>query len=455
VNVFLQKHKVKLLLGLFGLISLVLTFNLRLTWASDDIFFHTQSAAGGPWGGSMVEFLRWRLATWTSRVAIEAALFTFVQHTVGWRLITALTFWIVAVVPTYLVTKNDAQRLPLLLINGLLVLSVPATVWFDAGLIATTVNYLWPLAAGLLAAVPAVFFIQRRPLKFWWLLAAIGGLLFASSSEIVAVLLLALYLVAAIILGLQLRQPGQLEQSASSPSRQLQVLVSALFIVGLGAMTAFHIFSPGNAARGQGGNWFSPVFFVQLEQAYSSTLRQIFMSGYLLPLTYFVIIAVICFRRFGYSWQFAVSLAPIAGSLLLRDATVEGTLGRMFQNLFVDGNLFWNTADAQLRSTMYFTNLLVFGVLTVLLVCAVLATAFAFSGSSRLWVVLGVLAAGFASKFIVVSTIGFALEIPFHRTDLYLLFSFLFAALLALITYFDSSATGARVRRKEKYLCMK
>jgi len=422
-----------LICTVIGLIALLLLLHLRWTWTSDDAVYRDWSAPYGQFGGSLLAFLAMRLSTWTSRVAIEAAIFTVVNHVFLWRVITALALWILVVVPPFLITGDVRKRLWLLPISGLMALSIPGTVWFDAGYIATTVNYLWALSAGVLAALPALLLVQQRPFSPMWYLVAIPGAVFAGSSEIVSVFLFVVYAITLwhLIRGKVFtdRQNAGFQPLRCSTANLFSVAAILFFIV---SMVAYHLLSPGNAARGQNADWFGPTFKVLFERSYSSTLRQIFMSGYLIPLIFFGVVTYLNYRRRGFSVFTLLSLIPVAGSLLLRDALVPGTVGTVFQNLFIDGNLLWDTSDPVLPATMFRDNLLAIIALTTLMLTALVSIITAFQGGHRLFVVVGILAAGFASKFIVVNTIGHALSIPFHRTDLYMLFAFMIATLISV-----------------------
>ena len=438
-----------LLIGI-ALIILLLVFNIRWSWVSDDITYLNATNPAGQFGGSIWAFLGQRLNTWTSRVAIEAALFSVVNHVWLWRLLTALAFWLLVVLPPLFTSRSREVRLLLLPISGFLVLSIPNTVWFDAGFMATSANYLWALAATLLAALPAIFIGQLRKFSRWWYLASVPALLYAGSSELAAVLLAALY---AVVLAMVLfaNHPGRRSFISDSVGvlaiKRTRVLFPlALYFLFLISMVIFHITSPGNAARGQNPDWFGPTAPVIFERAYSATLNQIFMSGYVAALALFGIIGLINYRRYGWSLFTLIAMFPVFGTLLLSDRFFGGgTMGTMFNNLFRDGNLLWDATGPVLYQTTYLANLFAFGFLTLLLLATVFAICTAFWGTPQLAPVLALLAAGFATKFIAVNTVGQALALPYHRTDTYLLFAMVMAILLASSRLADSNITGHQV----------
>jgi len=412
-----------------AVIILALVFNLRWNWQGDDAIYREFASIDGQFGGSLTEFLRLRLSNWTSRVAIEAAIFLVIEHLILWRVITAIALWLVVVLPPFLIT-DDAERRPLLLlVMGLFALSVPSVVWFGAGFIATSANYLWPLGFGLLAALPAVLLMQRRSFSPLWYLGAVPAALFVGSAEIVAVLLAGLYLFSLGLEVYRLRSAGNV-----LPRNRVAWVILGLLSAFLVGMVVFHLLSPGNASR-RLDNWNFDPWPVILERSYSSTLRQVFMSGYVIPLVFFTVIMLIVFssglaRRLPLVGLLAGF--PIVGSLLLRDAYVAGTLGTAFADQFNFGNLLWDPRDPALPSSLDLPSLFVFTTLTLLLATSLISVIYAFWGDRRLVVILILLVAGLATKFITVNSIGGGLIDRYHRTDLFMLVAFALATLVAL-----------------------
>jgi len=450
----------KLVYAALGLLILALVFNVRWSWISDDINFLNYSDPAGEFAGNLGAFLTHRLATWTSRFAVEAALFVFIRHLFLWRIITAIAFWICTVVPAILISRNSRVRTMLAPLTGILLLSIPAVVWFDAGYVATTINYLWVLATALLAAIPAIFLLQHRPFSLFWLLLCVPALVFAGSSEIGAFLLATVYGLALVILSLRYwrlrqRQFSQVDDAASfngansdAPQSiwfanpKIQILLTGVLFLLAAGLVLFHLTSTGNAERG-GVDWFGPTWQVLVDRAYFSTLRQIFTRGYLVPLVFAAVIAVKSFQKFGFALKSAITLIPVAGLLLVQsqgDPTFPpGTMGNMVNSLFRGGNLLWDSTDPNLPRTLYPANLFVALLLTGLVVALVVGVINLFGWTARTSAIMVILALGFITKFIVANTVGQALDLPFHRTDLYLLFAFILSTLIALAPSYESN----------------
>jgi len=405
-----------------GLAALALVLNIRWTWASDDVNFLNFS---NQFERQLIPFLQMRLATWTSRVAIETVSFTLVNHVFWWRIGTAISFWVCIILPPFFITRSVRQRLALFPASALLVLSIPNTVWFDAGFIVTSVVYLWVLSASLLAVTPAIYLIQRRRLNPLWYLVAIPAAVFAGSSELAAALMAGLF---AYTVALQFRRWWV----SRSSETLVAAIIPALFLVFMIGMVIFHLTSTGNAARGQSANWVGPGALATIEKAYSSTLRQLYTRSYVIPIAYFALVAYRNYQRRGWSIFTWLSIAPIAGALLLQDPYKEGTMSTMISNTFTAGNLLWDPTGPALIPTFYPANLFVLALLSFLLIATAAATIGATGWNANGIVALVILAAGLFTKFIVVNTVGLALDLQFHRTDLYLLFAFGLATLLTV-----------------------
>ena len=436
-----------IILAAIGIITLSLVFGIRWQWLGDDGVYRDFANPIGQFSGSLTAFLDQRLTYWTSRAIIESAIFLVIRRLFWWRLITALAFWVTIVVPPYLITRQSNLRIRLMLLSALLVLTIPSAVWFSAGYVATSVNYLWPLAAALLAAVPAVLLVQNRKVNPRWYVLATVGAIFAANAEIVAALLAALYVIAlaftffrnwisrnSAITNINLSEgncPTKTYPAPASFRIKRNYLVIGAFLLFSIVMLGYHLTSPGNAAR-RLTNWsFDPLPII-IERSYSSTLRQLFLSGYLLPLAFFAVVAYRNYRTHGLTLFTYLSLIPLAGSLLLRDGLIPGTLGATFQSLFHFGNLLWDPRDAALPLALTPANVFAFTALTVMLITAVIAVITANFSLPKMLVIIALLAAGFVSRFIVANSVGEGLADLFHRTDLYMLIAFLIATLVAV-----------------------
>ena len=402
----------------------VLMLSLRWSWLHDDVTFAMFASPDGPFDGSLRSFLSARLATWTSRFAIEAVLFKLTRSIILWRAGTALAIIACIVLPPWLITSVQRTRIVLIVASAMMFSSIPSMMLFDAGLIATSVNYLWVLAAGLWAATPAVLIIQRRRARIWIVVIAAIMAIYAGSSELMAVFLLLTYLIATAI--------AVTRRAIRWPMAQIAILIT--FALTSAVLVGYHLTNQGNRTRAGVVSWIITDF----ERAFFSTLRQAFISGYLIPLAFLALCVVGAYIRQRGRWVYAVATVPLWGSLILRDQAIPGTLGMVMSNSFSAGSLLWAESPVGWVQTFGAANLMSAAILTAMLILTIVSVIYASTAPARHCIIL-ILAVGFMSKFTVVPTVGEALRIQFHRTDTYLIFAFLIATLILLADILDTN----------------
>ena len=105
-------------------------------------------------GFSLLPWLAERYMTWSSRTAIEAVLMVMVNlPAVVWRIADSFVVVIGAAALTRLLEKREYREYYSFFIS-LMFLALPYSYMSLAGWIATSMNYMWPLAFGLVAVYP-------------------------------------------------------------------------------------------------------------------------------------------------------------------------------------------------------------------------------------------------------------------------------------------------------------
>ena len=403
-----------------GIAALCLLWTFTIYWRPfhDDIAFGEVLLDNPNLG--MVQWLRDRIAGWSSRIAIDAALLVLPHHPVIWRLFTALAFWLLIVIPPWFITADRVIRHRLLAISTMLTIAIPSGHYFDVGLVATTTNYLWALAAGLVAAIPAVKIIQGRSFTRWIIPAILTGI-YAASSELVSVFLVVMYLAAFVWRFWYQRSLTRFE-----------AITVGLFAIGFLAFVVFHLVNPGNALRTQVETELRFPTYGELsvwrraEMGFSNALRTVFMSRQFIPVFYFATIAWAAGRSLTRRWVVPLALIPAAAILLFSDPHLPESYFTRINSQF-DPMYGLNLFRSPGRNTI-----LAFAVLFTLLLIAIVATVAALGNRPRTWVVLTVLALGFASR----AALGFTptIWVSGDRTNLYLLFAFGLAAMIVIAT---------------------
>lgn len=216
---------------LFGCGFLILLF-LQLfvpMGLGDDAFFAEDTRPLG-------EFLSERYQYWTSRLLIEAgAKLLAVSSEWIWRilniLIVMLLVWIAADI--FGLERDHTKRQAQVFFFGLM-WAVPMDCLWEAGWIATTLNYLWPLTLGLVAIRPVKHWVKGEKCSAWEYFICPLCMIFAANAEQCAAILLGVYLLSG---GYLLKEKRKL-----SPFYFLLLGLAA-------ASIAFILAAPGNGKR--------------------------------------------------------------------------------------------------------------------------------------------------------------------------------------------------------------
>lgn len=104
--------------------------------------------------GSLGAFLKMRWNTWSSRVLIEAVLVFFALHVNMWRLADSLVWVLLTYGISKLLESEEDEHMNWMCVAAILI--YPIGDMLGAGWVATTLNYSWPLTAGVFALIPIV-----------------------------------------------------------------------------------------------------------------------------------------------------------------------------------------------------------------------------------------------------------------------------------------------------------
>lgn len=132
----------------FASTLLVLQFHGPLGGSNDDVYHGGILAQQSLWS-----WIEHRYATWSGRVAIDAAMVLVIPHVALWRLLNAamlaLLFWSIAAL---LRAGHDLRLLAGLVVAFFLLDSVMVSesIWWMTG----SFNYLWPMALGAFGLLP-------------------------------------------------------------------------------------------------------------------------------------------------------------------------------------------------------------------------------------------------------------------------------------------------------------
>lgn len=177
-----------LVMGSLFLTIGILHLFLKTGWGDEIVFAGDAMPLG--------EFLVYRYRVWSSRVIIEAGVKILAASPVWiWKTLNTLALWLLIWIAADLFGvqhKNTKIQAQLFFFTALW--SLPALSLCDAGWIATTLNYLWPLTLGLIAMRPIKHWLKGDKCPAWEYVICPVCAICASNVEQGAAVLLGVYL---------------------------------------------------------------------------------------------------------------------------------------------------------------------------------------------------------------------------------------------------------------------
>ena len=162
----------------------MLILHMPFEFAIDDIHFQNELANNG-----YFELLKLRYFTWTSRFIIESILFLIVScPIIAFKILNVIVVLFLAASLTRLISSDMDKRKSWIVV--LLFLMYPFNEMSSAGWAATSLNYLWPAAAGAFSLIPFVKCIRGERIRGYEYPLYVAALLFAANQEQVAALIL-------------------------------------------------------------------------------------------------------------------------------------------------------------------------------------------------------------------------------------------------------------------------
>ena len=191
-----------ILLGSFFLLLLILHAFAEPNYGDDLVNARVY------WDWKLIDYLKDRYASWSSRVIIEMVMMPLTVLPVWiWRSLNALMVaLLVCNVGDLFGLDEKKEKLQAQCIFFLLIWSVPLASIRSAGWIATTTNYLWPLSLGTVALRPLKHFAKGQKCKSWEYILCPLCALYAANMEQTGAILLGVYLVFGVYLLMKKRK---------------------------------------------------------------------------------------------------------------------------------------------------------------------------------------------------------------------------------------------------------
>lgn len=136
----LSKHKEYYPFLILMISLLIVHLFLPLNWSDDAVFLVKSSNL------NLKQFL-----IGSARPLTDAMTYVLVRNNLIWRLLNPIVLTVLSITLSYLLSSINKLRQNIVICCTVF---YPTLVLVDAGFIATTVNYLWPITCGLLCLIP-------------------------------------------------------------------------------------------------------------------------------------------------------------------------------------------------------------------------------------------------------------------------------------------------------------
>ncbi len=178
----------------FIILEAILTFMISPTYG-DDVEFATYLDGGK----TLTEVISQRYDMWSSRTIIETILISItIRPKVIWQVIQIFMMWLLAYSISELFVEDEHKKEGNIVICSL-ILTYPFSLFSAAGWEATTINYIWPLAAGMYSFLAIKKIFAGEKISIIENILFVISIIFACNMEQLCVIIFAVYLLFTII----------------------------------------------------------------------------------------------------------------------------------------------------------------------------------------------------------------------------------------------------------------
>lgn len=406
---------------LLGCIYFIIHLFISPNMGDDVYYLKVFSAAGF----DPVAFSVTRYLTWSSRTLIEGVMMAAVlMPPILWKLLDTLLIVVAAVFLSKLLLRSEYRRQGNVVIAALM-LMLPFYIMNSAGWIATTVNYLWPLALGLIALYPLRKIADGEKLRGYEYAVYSICLLFAANAEQMCAILLAIYAVFAVMM---------LVKKKISVYVLIQLALCILSLV-------YILACPGNEGReaAEAAKWYPGYPALSLPEKAGlgvlATLKDLFLMQYIPMFAFALVLCILVWQKQKSAGPRVVSLIPLACIPPMAAIRLLGSHGcPELHALFSNDN--WFSASSAVTLPLLL-------VMLVTIAAIVASLCLLFGKSKKALIAIGILALGFASK----AAVGLSPTVwaSGERTALFLIVSFIACTAWLLNEWDFSSRKSTRI----------
>lgn len=278
---------------LLFIIMLILTAGKKFFHDDSDLFSHFSE-------NPMMFWVRNRYLYWTSRIIIEVILGLFASRVRWlWKITDPIMYVLLGfAIYRVFVTKHNNKTMIWLIVC--LVLLIPQKLLSEAGWMATSLNYLWPVAFGVFSLIPIRKTLDGEKIRWFEVPFYAISLIFAENMEQVAAVLFTVYLLFTIYF---------------VAKRKLNFTIVIMLLLSI-ASVVFILKCPGNSARADAevANWFVDYpMYNKIDQAFIglySTMQYFINHFNPIYLVFTLSLMITIFKRYNNIAYRAISIIP-------------------------------------------------------------------------------------------------------------------------------------------------
>lgn len=221
--------------------------------------------------GSVIDFIISKLirdiSGWSSRLIINCVSNFMVLFPGVWYLCNALMFTLMSYSLLTLFGSKDEDSY---IIVPVLILAVPQSIFTGAGLLITTIAYLWPME--FISYIMSYIYRREQKLPVFPIAFLFLSVLYAANEELISAFLLIMFLYGMIVY------------------KRLRKIIFPLEVITLTELI-WALVSPGNSSRSKAELiWFADFnnlsLIKKLEMGFSSTMNEFFLKDSLIMITF-------------------------------------------------------------------------------------------------------------------------------------------------------------------------
>lgn len=334
---------------------------------------------------NLLSWLYERYQVWSSRTLIEAVLMIIVQlPRIIWAIVDSCMITLSAIFLVKNIGEQGKHR-QLGCVIPMLIFLMPYTQVNSAGWIATTVNYMWPLACGIVAIYPIRKYIENKKLNGFEYIFYTVCLLFSANSEQMCFILIMVYVTCCIYYIIN-------NKKLFLAGGKYIIFQTALSV----GMLVYIMICPGNQLRSvqETRTWF-PEFadfslLKKIELGISTTIKADFMQQNICFVILLLLVATYIWKS-NCKWMYKImGIIPAFIALCFQQAQmILGDMGIVTRYGILFGERFHNW------------KYLAFYALMVLLYIFILLSFYMIFEDKSKWVVIGIFLMGLATKAVM------------------------------------------------------